>query len=70
MKFEIVIHHPYKAITRYANKAWDINEVVYDTLSSNGIDEETAIDCACWCELAGDGEAYNADEFDVYLSEE
>lgn len=70
MKFEIVIHNPHTAITRYANNAWDINEKVYDTLTSHGIDEETAIDCACWCELAGDGESYNTDEFDVYVSEE
>ena len=68
MKFEIVIHNPHKSIIRYANDAWDKNDRVYDTLSRNGIDEETAIDCACWCELAGDAETYNTDEFDVYVS--
>lgn len=70
MRFEIVIHNPHKVITRYGNNVGDINDRVYDTLSSNGIDEETAIDCACWCELAGDGESYNTNEFDVYVNEE
>lgn len=70
MKFEIIIHNPHTAITRYANNAWDINEKVYDTLSKNGIAEEVAIDCACFCELAGAGESYNTEEFDVYVSDE
>lgn len=70
MKYEIVIHNPHNAITRYGSNLWDINEGIYDTLTRNGIDEETAIDCACWCELATDGESYNTDEFDVYVSEE
>ena len=58
MRFEIVIHNPHKTIIRHANNAWDKNERVYDTLSSNEIDEETAIDCASWCELAGADESY------------
>lgn len=70
MKFEIVIHSPYKVITRYGNNTNDINEKVYETLTKYGINEETAIDCASWCELATDGESYNADEFDLYVSEE
>lgn len=70
MKFEIVIHNPYTAITRHAANAWDINERIYDTLSKNGVTEEAAIDCACFCELAGAGESYNTEEFDVYVSDE
>lgn len=70
MKFEIVIHKPHKAIMRYANNAGDKNNRIYDTLSRNGIHEETAIDCASWCELAADGESYNTEEFDVYVSAE
>ena len=38
-------------------------------LYKHGIDEETAIDCASWCELATDCESYNEENFDVYLEE-
>ena len=69
MKIEIVIHHPHEVITRYGNNAYDINEKVYETLTKYGIDEETAIDCACWCELALYGESYNTENFDVYVSD-
>lgn len=70
MKFEIVLHNPHKAITRYGNNPKDINERVFDTLVRLGIDEEVAIGCACWCELATTEESYNAEEFDVYVWEE
>ena len=70
MKIEIVIHSPHKTITRYGKDANDINEKVYETLTKYGIDEDTAFDCASWCELAIYGESYNTDEFDVYVSEE
>ena len=70
MKFEIVIHSPHTTITRYGNNKGDISDRIYDTLTSHGIDEEISIDCACWCELAEDGESYNTNEFDVYVSEE
>lgn len=69
MKFEIVIHRPHATITRYGGNTGDKNDRVYDALTRNGIDEETAIDCACWCELATDGESYNTEEFDVYVTE-
>lgn len=70
MKFEIVIHNQHKTITRYGSDANDINEKIYDTLTEHGIDEETAIDCASWCEIAEDGESYNEENFDVYVSME
>lgn len=70
MRFEIVIHNPHTTVTRYGNNARDINDRIYDTLTRHGIDEEIAIDCACWCELAGEGETYNTDEFDVYIESE
>lgn len=71
VKIEIVIHKPHTdtTIKRYGNSASDINEKVYDALTAHGIDEETAIDCACWCELAAIGESYNTDDFDVYVGE-
>ncbi len=70
MEFEIVIHSQYKIATRYGNNAKDIKEKIYDFLIKYGIDEETVIDCDSWCELATDGESYNTDEFDVYVSAE
>lgn len=69
MKFEIIIHNPHKTIIRYGSDANEINEKVYESLVMYGIDEEAAIDCASWCELAGAGESYNTEEFDVYVSE-
>lgn len=47
-----------------------INDTIYTILTHYGIDTETAIDCACWCELAIIGDSYNTDEFDVYVEEE
>lgn len=67
MQFGITIHNPHKTIVICENNTWDKNEKVYETLTEHGIDEETAIDCACWCELAEDGESYNTDNFDVYV---
>lgn len=72
MKIQMVIHNPHRkvvAITKYANTVREINEVIYETLTKHGIDEEIAIDCASWCELATDGESYNEENFDVYLEE-
>ena len=72
MKIKMVIHNPHRkvvAITKYANTEKEINEVVYETLTKHVIDEEIAIDCASWCELATDGESYNEENFDVYLEE-
>ena len=72
MKIQMVIHNPHRkvvAITKHANTAREINKAVYDTLAKHGVDEETAIDCANWCELATDGESYNEENFDVYLEE-
>lgn len=70
MKFEIVLHKPHKAITRYGNNPKDINERIYDTLVRFGINEEDAIECACWCELAPIDASYNTADFDVYVWEE
>ena len=72
MKIQMVIHNPHRKVvdvTKYANTAREINKAVYDTLTKHGIDEEIAIDCASWCELAADGESYNEENFDVYLEE-
>ena len=72
MRIQMVIHNPHRkvvTVTKYANTTREINEVVNDTLSKHGIDEETAIDCASWCELATDCESYNEENFDVYLEE-
>lgn len=72
MKIQMVIHNPHRKvvdITKYANTAREINEVVHGTLTKHGVDEETAIDCASWCELATVGESYNEENFDVYLEE-
>lgn len=70
MKFTIVIHSPHKTITRYGKDMNDINTKVYNTLYEYGINEEVAIDCSSWCELAESGENYNTEEFDVYVEEE
>lgn len=70
MKFEIVIHNPHKIITRYGNNIYDTYEKIYNILVKYGIDEKTAIDCACWCEFATDGKSYNTDDFDIYVSVE
>ena len=69
--FTIVIHKPYKKITKHLKEnAKIIKETIYDTLTQYGINEETAIDCSGWCELASVGESYSTDDFDVYLEEE
>lgn len=68
--FTIVIHKPYKEITEHLEEnASVINETIYNILTRYGIDEETAIDCACWCELATIGESYNTENLDVYVEE-
>lgn len=68
--FKIVIHRPYKEITEHLKEnASAINETIYSILTRYGIDEETAIDCACWCELATIGESYNTENLDVYIEE-
>ncbi|MCM1061229.1 MAG: hypothetical protein NC452_13210 [Eubacterium sp.] len=67
----IVIHKMHKRvkdITKHVKEnASDINRTVYDTLTQYGIDVETAIDCASWCELAPVGDSYSTDELDVYI---
>lgn len=60
-----------KTIAKYVKgNAYDINECIYNTLTAWGIDEEIAIDCASWGELAGIGESYNMDGFDLYIEDE
>lgn len=70
MKITIVKHSPHKSITHYESDMNEINAKVYNTLTKYGIEEEKAIDCASWCELACDGESYNEDDFDVYVEAE
>lgn len=51
----------------------DINNKVYSTLTNgeydNDIDIETAIDIACWCELASVGEEYETDNLTIIVKE-
>lgn len=56
-----------KTYTYCGASGFDMHYKVYDTLCNNGIDEFLAMECASWCELAGDGESYNEDDFDVYF---
>ena len=72
MEIQIVIHNmhePVKTIVRCCNDARDINETVYDVLTKHGINDDIAIDCASWCEIATYGESYNMKNFDVYIGE-
>lgn len=72
-KLIIVIHkmnENVKRYTRYAGNMKDINSIVYETLSNNGIVDELAIDCASWCELAPIGDSYSEEDFDVYVEED
>lgn len=68
IKIEIALYIPDKAITLYVKKKEkDIKEAVYSRLTQYGIDEERAIECASWCELAIIGEGYYEDDFDVFI---
>lgn len=67
MKITIVIHSPHKIITHYESDMNQINAKVYNTLTKYGIEEEKAIDCASWCELAQAGECYSEENFNVYM---
>ena len=68
--FTIVIHKPYKEITKHVEEnASIINEAIYSILTRYGIDDETAIDCASWCDFATIGESYNTENLDVYIEE-
>ncbi len=73
IKIEFVLHKPgekVKKIAKYAKgNPGDINETVFGTLYDWGIDEEIAIDCASWAELAAIGESYNLDYLDVYIED-
>lgn len=70
MKIQIVIHNPHKNIVMHVKNTRDINPCVYDALTDHGVDDELAIDCACWCELADYGDSYNEENFDVYIEED
>lgn len=60
-----------KTIAKYVRgNTNDINECIYRTLTAWGIDEEIAIDCASWGEIAEIGESYNMDDFDLYIDDE
>jgi hypothetical protein len=69
--FKIVIHknkERCKVIEkRLKENARLINETIYSVLTFYGIDEITAIDCACWAEYAVVDETYNTEELDVYV---
>lgn len=68
MKVTVDIHKDKNnKVTYYAPNGYDMHDKVFDALYCNGIEEEKAIDCASWCELAVDGETYNEEEFDVYV---
>lgn len=74
IKLTFVLHKDYekvKTIAKYVKEnAYDINESIYNTLAAWGIDEEIAIDCASWGEIAEIGESYNMDDFDLYIDDE
>lgn len=71
MKFTIVLHKErVKEITRYEKDPHDINKSIFEILTGNGIDAETAVDCASWCEIADPDDSYNEEDFDVYVEEE
>ena len=71
VNFKIVIHknkERCKVIERKLKEnARIINNTIYCILSHYGIDEKTAIDCACWAEYAVADESYNTEELDVYV---
>lgn len=71
--FKIVIHkhkERCKVIEeRLKENARVINNTIYRVLTCYGIDEKTAIDCACWAEYAVVDESYSTEELDVYVEE-
>lgn len=66
MKATVVIHKKGCGVAFTAPSGYEMHDKVFDYLYDNGIDELNAIECACWGELACDGESYN-EEFDVYI---
>jgi len=70
MQLIIVIHKPYKSITKYASHSKEVHDIVYNTLTRYGIDTFQAIECASWCEIAPIGESYNEENFDVYIEDD
>lgn len=70
INIQIVIHNPYISIIKSLKENQKcIRDFVYDTLTHYNISEETAIDCASFCELACIGDSYNTEDFDVYVNE-
>ncbi|MBP0959812.1 MAG: hypothetical protein J5992_06785 [Oscillospiraceae bacterium] len=61
------------SVTLVVRNRRDINPIVYKHLTNsnydNHVSEETAIDIACWCELASVGETYETDELTVIVKE-
>lgn len=48
----------------------DINEAIYECLTERfEVNEETAIDIACWCELALVNDIYETDDITVIVAE-
>lgn len=72
--FKIVIHKSGERCKlidkRLKENAALINNTIYGILTRYGIDVETAIDCACWCEYAVIDDSYSTEELDVYVMEE
>lgn len=58
----VLIFH-YNNKRNYFHNSYD----VYEFLVDNGVDELLAMDAQGWTELAGVYEAYNEDEFDIYM---
>ena len=48
-------------------KLCDNSYDVYYFLHKNGVEHEHAADAQGWAELAGAGETYNEEDFDIYM---
>ena len=61
------------SVTLEVKRSYDIHREVYEHLTSGRYDdyinEETAINIACWCELATVGEDYTTDDITVIVQE-
>ena len=72
-RFEIYKNNVENSSVEITVNANDINTKIYNTLTNgeydNDIDIETAIDIACWCELASVGEVYETDNLTVIVKE-
>ena len=70
MKYTVVIHKGHVTeVTCCEKSPRKINKRIFEILTENGIETETAIDCASWCEIADADDSYNAENFVVYVAE-